>query len=116
MLGRTVLPVLYTATRVLIAFMRSIHEVLWAELFLAAFFSGSDPVTASLASTGISSGAATPDRASVAVTLLFIPTPTLKVSMITSVPTATIAIMAKKTPRPARQKPFAAIMFFLRWP
>ena len=44
MLGRTVLPVLYTATRVLIAFMRSIHEVLWAVLFLAAF--GLTPLSA----------------------------------------------------------------------
>ncbi|MDA1195511.1 MAG: ABC transporter permease subunit [Planctomycetota bacterium] len=34
--GRTVAPVIYGATRVLIGFMRSVHEVLWAVLFLAA--------------------------------------------------------------------------------
>jgi len=43
-LGRTVLPLLYTITRVLIACMRSIHEVLWAVLFLAAF--GLTPLSA----------------------------------------------------------------------
>lgn len=43
-LGRTLLPALYGATRVLIALMRSIHEVLWAVLFLAAF--GLTPLSA----------------------------------------------------------------------
>ena len=36
-LRRSVAPVVYGGTRVLIAFMRSIHELLWAVLFLAAF-------------------------------------------------------------------------------
>jgi phosphonate transport system permease protein len=34
---RTVAPVLHTAARVLIALMRSVHELLWALLFLCAF-------------------------------------------------------------------------------
>ena len=36
LLRRAVAPAVYAATRVLIAFMRSIHEILWAVLFLAA--------------------------------------------------------------------------------
>ena len=36
-LRRTVAPVVHGCTRALIAFMRSIHELLWAILFLAAF-------------------------------------------------------------------------------
>jgi len=36
-LRRTVSPALYTSARVLIALMRSIHEILWALLFLSAF-------------------------------------------------------------------------------
>ena len=46
-LGRTVAPAVYGATRVLIAFMRSVHEVLWAVLFLAAF--GLTPLAAVIA-------------------------------------------------------------------
>lgn len=46
-LRRTLAPVLYTGTRVLIAFMRSVHEVLWAVLFLAAF--GLTPLSAVVA-------------------------------------------------------------------
>lgn len=34
---RTVAPLVYGATRLLIALMRSVHEILWAVLFLAAF-------------------------------------------------------------------------------
>ena len=34
---RSIAPVVYGSTRVLIAFMRSIHELIWAVLFLAAF-------------------------------------------------------------------------------
>ncbi len=45
--GRTVAPLLYAATRVLIGFMRSVHEVLWAILFLAAF--GLTPLSAAFA-------------------------------------------------------------------
>jgi len=44
LLGRATLPLLYAGTRILIAFMRSIHEVLWAVLFLAAF--GLTPLSA----------------------------------------------------------------------
>ncbi len=36
-LGRTVEPLIYGGTRFLIALMRSVHELLWAVLFLAAF-------------------------------------------------------------------------------
>ena len=36
-LRRTVAPTLWTVSRALIAFMRSIHELLWAILFLSAF-------------------------------------------------------------------------------
>lgn len=36
-LRRTVAPTLYVASRTLIAFLRSIHEIIWAVLFLAAF-------------------------------------------------------------------------------
>jgi phosphonate transport system permease protein len=36
LLRRTVLPTVYGVTRVLIAFLRSIHELLWAVLFAAA--------------------------------------------------------------------------------
>jgi phosphonate transport system permease protein len=46
-LRRTVAPAIYAATRVLIAFMRSVHEVLWAVLFLAAF--GLTPLAAAVA-------------------------------------------------------------------
>jgi len=44
---RAVRPVLYGATRALIAFMRSIHEILWAVALLAAF--GLHPVSAVIA-------------------------------------------------------------------
>lgn len=44
---RSVLPLVYGGTRVLIAVMRSIHELLWATLFLAAF--GLSDTTAVLA-------------------------------------------------------------------
>jgi phosphonate transport system permease protein len=44
---RAVAPVLYGATRVLIAFMRSIHELIWAVLFLAAM--GLSPTAAVVA-------------------------------------------------------------------
>jgi ABC-type phosphate/phosphonate transport system permease subunit len=46
-LGRTVAPAIYGATRVLIGFMRSVHEVIWAVLFLAAF--GLTPLAAVIA-------------------------------------------------------------------
>ncbi|MDJ0522479.1 MAG: ABC transporter permease subunit [Planctomycetota bacterium] len=45
--GRTVAPVLYGVTRFVIGFMRSVHEVLWAMLFLAAF--GITPISAVIA-------------------------------------------------------------------
>lgn len=44
LLGRTLAPAIYGFTRVLIGFMRSVHEVLWAVLFLAAF--GLTPLSA----------------------------------------------------------------------
>ena len=46
-IGRTVAPAVYGLTRVLIGFMRSVHEVLWALLFLAAF--GITPLAAVIA-------------------------------------------------------------------
>jgi phosphonate transport system permease protein len=46
-LRRSVAPVLYVSVRVLIAFMRSVHELLWAVLFLAAL--GLNEVTAVIA-------------------------------------------------------------------
>jgi len=45
--GRTLAPLVYAATRVLIGLMRSVHEVLWAILFLAAF--GLTPLSAAFA-------------------------------------------------------------------
>jgi phosphonate transport system permease protein len=45
--GRSVAPALYALTRLLIGFMRSVHEVLWAVLFLAAF--GITPLAAVIA-------------------------------------------------------------------
>lgn len=44
---RSVLPALYVATRALIGFLRSIHELLWAVLFLVAF--GLNDLTAVIA-------------------------------------------------------------------
>ncbi len=46
-LRRTVWPAIYGVTRVLIAIMRSVHELIWAVLFLAAF--GLTPVSAVVA-------------------------------------------------------------------
>jgi phosphonate transport system permease protein len=37
LLNRTIRPALYSAARALIAVMRSVHELMWAVLFLAAF-------------------------------------------------------------------------------
>lgn len=45
--GRTVAPAIYAVTRVVIGFMRSVHEVLWALLFMAAF--GITPLAAVIA-------------------------------------------------------------------
>lgn len=41
LLARSVFPLLWSATRLFIGFVRSIHELLWAVLFLAAFGLGS---------------------------------------------------------------------------
>jgi phosphonate transport system permease protein len=46
-LRATVAPAIYTVTRLLIALMRSVHELLWAVLFLAAF--GLTPLSAVIA-------------------------------------------------------------------
>jgi phosphonate transport system permease protein len=46
-LRRSLAPVVYGATRFIIGFMRSVHEVLWAVLFLAAF--GLTPLAAVVA-------------------------------------------------------------------
>lgn len=45
--GRTLAPAIYGLTRVVIGLMRSVHEVLWAVLFLAAF--GITPLSAVIA-------------------------------------------------------------------